>query len=233
MIGSESLALIRESASDIGPELGAPSRFGELSQILPAAHLDLLKQYNGFTLFQGAFRLFGFRSDSSLDLLNWNAEQTWRFAWGSRLTEYLFIGETGWGDQYAYRLDGSGQLHGSEIYFLEANSMEAESLSQSFEAFLAGEMLRNAVEPYDAMTVDALNANGALDPAEHWVLTPSLVLGGDDRIENLSTLPATTAMIFAGDVAKAMESSRPGALPKAVSPWTDEAGRTRLRVDFA
>src|ERR1700716_531731 len=32
----------------------------------------------------------------------WNAAETRRFAWDDRVDPYLMIGETTWGDQYAY-----------------------------------------------------------------------------------------------------------------------------------
>jgi hypothetical protein len=51
-------------------------------------------------------------------------------------------------------------------------------------------------------------------------------------LENVVELPAVTAMTFAGDLASALKASSPDSSVTAVTPWTDERGRARLRVSF-
>jgi hypothetical protein len=173
------------------------------------------------------------RSEPYLDLLYWNARETWRFAWDDRVDRYLIFGETAWGDQYAYRWTSSMDMLEPKIYFLEGTLLRAEVIAASFEEFLIAEFLRNAREPYDELVTQAVSNRGPISADRHWVFAPSVALGGPESIENVIELPSSTAMTYAGDIASALRASRPGTNPTLVTPWTDDEGRSRLRVSFA
>ena len=224
------VAVLRELGSPAEPPGGPVA--GELAAQLPPAHRQLLESVNGVATQRGAFRLMGFgRSEPALDLPAWNAQETWRFAWDDRIDPYLFFGETGWGDQYAYRRGESGQLE-PEVHFLEGTLLRSEVIAGSFEEFMEGEFLRNARDPYDPFTVEALARLGPLDAGQHWAYAPSIALGGVESVDNVVVLPAVAAMTIAGDVATALAMSEPGTSPTQVSPWVDDRGRSRMRVDF-
>jgi hypothetical protein len=197
---------------------------------LPEAHAGLLAQLNGFTVFHGAFRMLGLRAEPFLDLRSWNDPETWRFAWGPAAEGFVVFGETGWGDQYAYRTSPQGLLDPT-VYFLEATTLAAEPIAASFVAFVHDELLRNAEQPYDELTVAAVERFGDLPAGEHWALSPPLVLGGPESVDNVVRMPAVTAMTVAGDLATAVRSA-PGRPVTAVSPWRDDRGRARLRVEL-
>ncbi|MFJ4789290.1 T6SS immunity protein Tdi1 domain-containing protein [Streptomyces sp. NPDC088794] len=217
-------------ADHVGPRPDRSAATGTPAEHFPAAHRELLLRLNGFTVHHGAFRLLGIgREEPALDLAVWNAPETWRFAWDDRLDPFVIFGETAFGDSYAYRrLPGGGLA--PEVHFLEGVLLRPEIIAPSFEAFLADELLRNAKEPYDDLVVEAVDHLGPIAPGSHWVYVPSVALGGEEDVENISVLPATVAMTFAGDIATAMESGERAAT--GVEPYTDEQGRPRLRVRF-
>ena len=64
---------------------------------LPNDHLGLLRQTNGAEGFGGYVRLFGFGPAFAIDLVQWNAENFWKFAWSGQVTPYFCFAETGWG----------------------------------------------------------------------------------------------------------------------------------------
>ena len=103
-------ALIRRLL-DLGENVGPVAEprsatFASATAGFPVEHAEVLAAANGLTVYHGGFRLFGVRDEPYLDLATWNESETWRFAWGDRITPFVFFGETAWGDQYAYRRRG-------------------------------------------------------------------------------------------------------------------------------
>ncbi|WP_127354984.1 SMI1/KNR4 family protein [Actinacidiphila soli] len=222
----DTVRALRPLAGDLGARSGAETAYG---YELPEAHRELLRELNGFTAYHGAFRLFGTGRPAHLDLAAWNAPQTWRFAWDERAEPFVFFGETAWGDQYAYRREPGGRL-APEVHFLEGNFLRSEVIAGSFEEFLADELLRNAKEPYDELTVEAVERYGPIAADQHWAFVPSLAMDGTEDIGQVMQLPAVTAMVYAGDIATAVGAAAPDDLLTGVAPWTDDQGRARLRV---
>lgn len=183
---------------------------------------------NGFTTYHGAYGLFGVGREPALDIQWWNAPETWRFAWGSRLEGYALFGGTAWGDQYAYA-EGRNE-DPRAVYLLEATTMRPEVLAPSFEAFLKDELLPNARDPVDDMTIQAVGRFGPIRPENHWVYAPALPLGGSEDIGHVVVLPGEVAMTFAGDIAAALERVGYERHPWGVDPYTDTKGRARLNV---
>jgi SMI1/KNR4 family protein SUKH-1 len=229
---ADAVPMLRSLAKDLGPTADLAA-LGSLAVSLPPSHLELLQQLNGMTIFHGAFRLFGVRAEPWLDLIQWNAAETWRFAWDDRVEPFLVFAETAWGDQYAYRWSKSGDELEPQVYFLEGTLLRPRAFSESFDDFLVNEFIRNAQDPYDEMVTQAVSHRGAISADKHWVYVPSVALGGPELIDNVIEMPAITAMTYAGDIASALRASRPGTNPTAVEPWTDGEGRSRLRLSFA
>jgi len=228
----EWVELLRGLGADLGAGLEMKLVAGTPAESLPAVHLELLHSLNGLSVYNGAFRLLGVgRREPALDLITWNAGETWRFAWDDRIDPYLIFGEKAWGDKYAYRKGASGAVD-REVYFLEGTLLRPEVLAGSFEEFMVSEFLRNARDPYDGLTIEVVQRRGPIDPGKHWMYAPSIALGGIESIDNVIEMPAVTAMTFAGDVASALRASRPGTSPAEVTPWTDDLGRSRLKVAF-
>ena len=214
-------------AKDVGRQIA----IGETSDLLPQLHRELLASLNGFTVQNGTRRLFGVGRGDSLDLDWWNDIETWRFAWDDRVDPYLFFGATAWGDQFAYRRSEAGELEPT-VYFLEGVLLRARVWAESFSDFAESELLRVAADPYDPLATEAVNRYGPLKVENLWTFAPSIALGGDDSVDNVMSLPAQTAMVFAGDIASGLESSLPDAWPTGVEPWKDARGIQRLRVLF-
>lgn len=229
---STSVARLAALAMDVGPVLARESMLEWPIKALSPMHRQVLSQLNGFTLNDGSIRILGLRSEPHLDLAVWNATETWRFAWGDLSDQFFVIGETGWGDQYALRrIPGTLDFY-DEIVELDANTLNPRVICSSADAFFGDYLLRNAHQPFDFMTTQAINRLGRLPAAEHWVLAPPIVLGASEDIANLVVLDARASMIYAGDIYLALQASAPGSRPQAIIPYIDEAGRPRLRVDF-
>jgi hypothetical protein len=229
VVNADADAIRAAGARHLGPA-SRPEAFTAWQPGLPEPHVELLAGLNGFTLFHGAFRMLGLRAEPSLDLRAWNDPDTWRFAWGGVADGFVVFGETGWGDQYAYRASQDGLLEPA-VYFLEATTLDSWPIAASFPEFVHDELLRNAEQPYDEMTVAAVRRLGDLPPEEHWVLSPSLALGGPESVENVMRMPAVTAMTVAGDLVTAIRAA-PGRRVTSVSPWRDDRGRARLAVEL-
>jgi hypothetical protein len=219
------VSAVADLSANVGPALQ-----DRPSPVLPDDHIAFLEQINGATAYHGAFRLFGYREDS-LGLERWNATSTWRFAWGERADNYLFFGETAFGDQYAYRIDPAGYVSDSTIYFLQSALLTPVVIADSFETFLEEEFLRNARAPYDGHVLQVIHRSGGVGPDSNWVYSPSVVLGGPDDPANVVQLPSDVAMTYQGDIVTAIYA-RPDETLNRVTPWTDELGRPRLRLDL-
>jgi hypothetical protein len=197
---------------------------------LPAAHLDLLKLANGIAVFGGYFRLFGYCSATTIDVLQWNASQVWKFAWDKPLDEFWFFGETAWGDQYAYRRDELNQSSTPNVWFLEGITMNEEVIARDFDSFLENEFLRNAIQPYDENIVVARRRLGDLQPVEHIAYVPSPLITGEENVDSVSKLDAVASMIIAGDLCNQLGQETQDRTIKELQPYKDSNGRMRMRV---
>lgn len=201
-------------------------------ELLPLSHREVIEKLKVVVVADGAIRLLGGWSEPWLNIDRWNAEQEWRFAWGDRLSSFFFFGETAWGDQYAYKWLDVGRRLAPEVYYLDANTMEPTLAADDFDEFVAHWISLDARDPFDEMTAEALRTFGPLDAADHFVFVPSMELGGQDEISNVSKLPARTSQIFAGDIFTAVQAADPEDVVHAVEPYVDSEGRPRLEVKF-
>jgi hypothetical protein len=215
--------------SDVGEALKPV----ELLDLLPDAYAAVLREANGFTINHGTNRIFGLRADRHMDLRAWNDEDGWRFAWGGLADPFLCFGETVFGDQYALRWRPGRDGFEPEVYLLDANLLGPDVVADSFDDFLAKEIVRNSRTPHDPLAVAAVAAFGRVEPTHNLVLTPSVMLGGPEVVDNLMPLDAFAAMIYGGDIHTAVSALTEDATVSAVEPWFDELERPRLRVVFS
>ena len=129
----------------------------------------------------------------------WNAPGGWQAAWRGRADCWWCFGETAWGDQYAYARSDDPLAVDHTVYRLDACRLDPEPVAADFDEFLREEFGRNALGPRDDMTVEARERFGELDPTLQLAYVPSLLLGGDDDLGNVITLPAREAMTLAGE----------------------------------
>jgi len=195
----------------------------------PEDHLQALHESNGIEAYGGYIRLFGVETDDSINVLRWNSNEYWKFAWDDRCSKYLCFAETAWGDQYAYHID---ELRKGVpcVYFLDCIRMTPEHRASSFYEFMEKEFIRTAKVPYDSLMRAARGKFGELDVETHLVYIPSVLLGGQDDIEHVQKMNARSAMICNGDIATQVDKWPPGREVKAVMPYEDEAQRLRLRL---
>jgi hypothetical protein len=196
---------------------------------VPAVHQTLIAETDGLGGYGGYYRLFGSAS-SPRPIARWNEEATWKFAWGGLLADFLAFGETGFGDQYAYRRSELARGVAS-VYVLDANLMEPDPCGSTFEEFLQLELLPNLTAPTDEHVVGARQRLGPLGVNETCVFSPSPLVCGFESYDHLMKLPSATALVFNGDLATQL-AQRPGKAPVAVRPYVDELRRARLRVVY-
>lgn len=134
-----------------------------LAVSLPLEHMRLLSRSNGIEAYGGYFRVFGLGPRAGIDMLDWNEPSLWKQAWEGRADGWLCFGETGWGDQYAYR----GEAGGGTVFRLDAFSMEPEPIASGFAEWVRRVLLPNAQRPRDELTVTARERLGRLPLAEH------------------------------------------------------------------
>jgi SMI1/KNR4 family protein SUKH-1/type VI secretion system (T6SS) immunity protein Tdi1 len=195
----------------------------------PPDHRSVLLRSNGIEVYAGHLRLFGIAATDSIDAIIWNQHEFWKFAWGDRCSGYWCFGETAFGDQYAYSLD-SLRAGKTGIYFLDALSMTPQVVADTFAEFFEREFARSAKEPYDVMIPAARQKFGQLELDSHVVYVPSPLLGGTEDAANLQKMNARAAMIASGDIALQLDAGPSEGLVKAVAPYEDEQGLTRLRL---
>lgn len=196
--------------------------------VLPRSFEKFLATTNGARSADGYFRIFGIGSRSEIDGLVWNAPDTWKFAWPENLQDFWCFAETAWGDQYAFELDGKSE----RVLFLDAISMQAESIANSFADFYQNEFLRNVASPYDEMTRQAQRRFGALSPAEHLVHSPSILISHAQDIEQVQRMPLVAAMILNGDLFSQLGTEEQIRPLKGLQTYLDAKGRTRTRVEW-
>jgi hypothetical protein len=196
---------------------------------LPPAHRELLSLSDGIAVFDGYFRMLGLTAGPSWNLVSWNNESCWKFAWGNRCKNYFCFAETAWGDQYAYEVPRLLQGDDS-VFLLDAISMTPEVIAAGFVEFFEMEFLRNATKPYDEMVLKARRALGPLDLGSLLVYSPPLSLGGSEDVANIQKAEARAAMICNGDMAIQLDGAPQYRKVAGVETYQDPEGRTRLRV---
>lgn len=213
-----------------------PSYVATLNKIcgitLPVDHENVLLQSNGLMGYGGYLRIFGIYNKKSVDILEWNDDNFWKFSWNGRCSKYLCFAETAWGDQYAYDLDGL-RLGYSPVYLLDCLSMTPTAVSNNFIEFLEIEFIRSSREPYDTMMVEARKAFGDLDIGEHLVYSVSPLLGGTESIDNVHKMNARSAMICNGDIASQLDSGPSDGIVKSIQSYEDSSHRMRLQLTWS
>jgi hypothetical protein len=192
---------------------------------VPKAHEELLGQSDGLMGYGGYFRLLG-----CSDVLQWNEVSVWKFAWPHEVQAYLCFGENAWGDQYTYRYDELRRHASPSVYLLDALSMQAEKIADSFEVFMTQEFLRNCIKPYDDYLVGARNRLGDLAFSEHIAYVPPPLITGSESLDNVVKMNARVAMIANGDLAAQLSDELQSRPIQSIEPYVDTEGRPRLRV---
>ncbi len=214
--------------AEAAAELTADDVRRELGVFLPSAHVELLRRSNGLWLYDGYFQLFAVGSP----LESWNDLETWKFAWPAGLDEFLCFGETVWGDQYAYRFDELRKSVDPPVYFLDALKMGSRQLAPSFTEFGEKYLTRNSTQPFDSVLRAAHQKLGPMPPSTHLVFSPSLLLTGEENVENLIKMPGQVAMILNGDLWTQLSNPPVDVAVGGLDVVKDDKGRDRVRVNW-
>lgn len=211
---------------------GLGKEAGNLHASLPATHRSLLAASDGMAVLFGSYRLFGFAGGALPDLVTWNAEPTWRFAWGGRADRFLFFGASVLGDPYAYRLADLALRPEPAVVELSAVTLDPVAKYPNFPAFFAT-FCEEPKTAHHARIRREREAAGSLPLDRFLAYAPSpLLVGGRADVQPLVSLPAAQAMILYGDVATQIGERRDLDGLRGLSPYTDEEGRERLRLEW-
>jgi hypothetical protein len=227
---------IRELLGSAGAPPAPPREVDRLEAFagvrLPELHRSLLLYANGISASWGYQRLFGV-GDGCHDVGPWNAHETWKFAWPRHLEDFLVIGQTGWGDQFAYSL--SGLQRGDEtIHRLDRILMEESDppAATSFGDFLIG-FLGGARNPSERV-LEARRQVGDLRPDELAVFWPSPLLVSLERATQLRRMNARAAMVVNGDLAtQLLEPANESRQIDLFDTFLDDRGRSRIKVRWS
>ena len=222
-----------------GATLGKPADPRQVERVeasvgapLPASHRALLRRANGLLANWGYDRILGV-GDAVEHIGPWNEREAWKFAWPVTLDDFLCIAETGWGDQYAYRIsDLRRGIHA--IHRLDRHLMSpvGDPVADEFEMFLRG--FNRAVHEPDEHVAEARRQVGDLAVDEHVVFSPSPLLVGVDRASRLTKMSARFAMIANGDLAtQLLDPAYAERAVAAFETYRDDQGRPRIRVRWA
>lgn len=200
---------------------------------LPDAHLDFLHWSNGVEVYGGFLKIFGVLPDLATDLIQWNCKDAWRFAWGhQRCTDYLFIGQTAWGDQIAYNIENLRSESTPAVFFLDGISMSAYKIADSIEEYLHSGLFGFAKDPKDEIVEKSRVKMGDIGPLESLIYLPSLLLGGREDPENLCRMESAKVMIINGDLATQIDNADEGQVVSRLVEYRDACGRGRIRIEF-
>ena len=198
---------------------------------LPPAHRAFLLAANGATTSYGYARLFGV-GDGSSDIGPWNAHETWKFAWPMPLDDFLSVGQSGWGDQWVYKLSdlrrGIETIHRLDHFMLERADTP---VAGTFVTFLHG-FLTRACMPEEQIH-EARRQLGDLNRDELAVLDPSPFLVGLERATQLKRMGARDAMILNGDLTtQLIDPENENRRVSRFDVYLDDRGRRRVRVHW-
>lgn len=197
---------------------------------LPPLHQEVLSSANGVLIFGGYYKLFGIEDNVPLDIQTWNTDEYWKFAWERRATDFLCFGTSAWGDQYAYHLSSLEQGQKAAVFQLDAFSMEAEKIANSFDEFWEKEFLRNARTPYDSMVINSRQKLGKIKWNELLAFDPPLLLGGTEDTSQSVKMNARSVMIANGDLVSQLDSLPDHAKVMGVKSYIDSSDRARIKV---
>jgi SMI1 / KNR4 family (SUKH-1) len=201
----------------------------------PKEYRTFLRLCNGCESQHGHYRIFGFDTNRSIDVVRWNESDYWKCAWEGRADGYWCFGETAFGDQYAMAHAHLQCKDTVPVYQLHHASMASDApWNESFSDFMEKEFLRNAKTPYSRRERHAIEVAGALDLANHVVMLPSfllLPLDDDGSSIELQIMPARAAMICNGDICVQWDAGcDQGRSVERVEPFLDDQRRMRLKI---
>jgi hypothetical protein len=240
MTNEVDVAAFAESIRELpGVSVAAPAPPRELDRVeafagarLPALHRALLLHVNGMAANWGYLRLFGV-GDGPEDIGPWNAHETWKFAWPRQLDDYMAIGQSGWGDQYCYRIPdlrrGVEAIHRLDHFLMEVAD---EPIADDFDSFLQG-FAEWAHQP-DERIREARRQIGDLEPGQLAVFAPSPLLVGLERATHMMKMHARGAMVTNGDmIAQLGELANETRMVDRIETYLDDRGRQRAHVRWA
>ena len=233
-------ALIEKLKAQPGTIQYPASQRGEIARVeaeqgihLPPEYKQLLEWSNGLQVYDGYERLFGINCAEPIDCTIWNDFEYWKFAWGDRCSDYWCFAESEWGAQYAYNRKDLAEDTTACVYRLSAFRMEPKVVASSFIQFVQARWLQ-PYEHLDGFDRTAHEFFRRLDPKMHLVYLPPPELlpwpNGMYELQNVTVMPARSAMICNGDVDLQFVGAREGAVATGFESYEDEKGRTRLRI---
>lgn len=197
---------------------------------LPRDHLDYFSSEQPTVGFNGYIRLL--TNNESEDLLTWNENSNWKFAWGNlNLDKYFIFGNDAFGGQFAYKTTGEG-LVDEKVYLLSKIGLEEAYVFSSFSDFLDRFFLKYLNDCEDGEWIRARDICGTIERHKMFVQVPPEIIIGTFEPSRLVKMEARKAMTLNGDLAsQLLVNEHPGEI-KGLDAYIDAKGRERLKVVF-
>lgn len=201
---------------------------------LPELHQACLHASDGIDMLGSSYRLFGW--DHGRRLRDWNAPDSWKFAWGERATGYYCIGESVLGNQFAYRLSELANPAKARVYELYAVTFDEICSFPDFAGFLVDGFLNGVEDDAYHRRIEQVRraTGGAFAADQHRAYMPSpLLAGGQVNDAQLVPMQARAHMTVNGDLFRELAHRDTLEGLYGLENYVDAKGRTRLRALWA
>lgn len=196
-----------------------------LGRALPEQLRTLLTLANGLSVKHGQHQILGVEPDSGPDLVEFNAYETWKYAWPDVRLERELIFEVCYDlNVTAFAEDGETVLDGM-LVIPEPLEPSPTDLVQRVCAGYVG-MAQRPLPSEDAAVHAKL---GDLRPGDGVFLGPRFFITGEEDPRELVAVPLEQALRMAGDLSRHVDQLPPNTLVVAPLREHDEHGRERWR----
>jgi len=193
---SDSLkALLSIASPPLGQQLvELPREFGHGGGSTEKDLAELLEQRNGFLAFEGALHVFPLGPGAEgYELMAWNSQELWRFAYDDMASDHLFFAEDVFGEQFSIRAD--------RIWRFNPETGDSEDVAASLEHWAQGILQNYEVETGHKLAHAWQERHGPLPIRERLVPKIPFVAGGQFDVDNLSSVDAAEGMRYRGHIA--------------------------------
>lgn len=181
-----------------------PPRLAGLAPALSSELLGLLRQKNGFFIFDQALHVFpSGRPTAGYDLETWNDDATWRSHYGRLAEGLLFFAEDIFGVQFA--------LRGADVCRFDPESAEITIVANTLNGWAAFLLADAEVETGYPLAQAWQAVHGPIQATERLMPRTLFAMGGEFSVDNLKAVDAIHGMRFRGEIAQHVHNLPPGA----------------------
>lgn len=205
-------------------------------RLVPAWYPDCLSTLSrkapaGATFFDGYLKFYGFDDGAGLDVMIWNSEEDWKFAWPASGRDFWCFAGTAWGDQFA--IDRTSPVSDrSPVYHLDAETLEPRPCAASVQDFLQQVSGGAGFLQGDDVFPAWVERQGPLDMRSGLIPVPPRCFRREVDIDRIFVTSYRSVMTMNGDLHTQTAAVPPGTVVSKLDTYTDGNGRSRLKLAF-